>query len=174
MLSSALDWKLFTVLRKQLIFPSHKAQKTYRPDLIIFSNNSKKIIIWELSISCEDDIILANERKREKYRELIEECEQNDRKTNYGPIEVGCRGFVGDSLSKALEKIGIVRLAKKKPLKECFEAAERVSRWIWIKRNDQWSEAQKRNWHKPKYPEFLFLFYFILFFLFPLYPTHEW
>ena len=38
MLLTAPDWKLFTDLRRQLIFPNHKAQTTLRPDLI-FSND---------------------------------------------------------------------------------------------------------------------------------------
>ena len=128
MLLTVPNWKLFTDLRRQLIFPNHIAQTTLQPDLIIFSKNIKKIIIWELSVSWEDNIILANERKREKYQEFVEECQQNSWKTYYDPIEVGCWGFVGHSWSRAQAKIGIVGCPKKKALNERFMVVEWASR----------------------------------------------
>ena len=126
-LSTAPVWKLFTDLRRQLIFASHIVQTTLRPDLIIFSNNTKKIIIWELSVSWEDNIIFINERKRKKYQGLVKEYQQNGLKTYYDSIEVGYSGFVGHSLSRALAKIGIMESAKKKALKEYSKATEWTS-----------------------------------------------
>ena len=78
--------------------------------LILPSDNTKQCIIWELIVSWEEYITLANERKRSKYQELVEQ--RKSWKIHYDPVEVGCRGFAGQSLSRALAKIGIVGAAK--------------------------------------------------------------
>lgn len=117
-------------MKEQLKFQNNIVQTTIRPDLLIYSNSTKKLIIQELSVAWEENITLANERKREKNQELVERCQQNGWKTYIDPLEMGCKGFVGHSLSKALSKIGIVGAAKKKVLKESSDAAKEGSRWI--------------------------------------------
>ena len=47
---------------------------------------------------CEKHLISANERKRTKYHELVEQCQRDLWEINYDPIEVGCRGFAGQSV----------------------------------------------------------------------------
>jgi len=49
----------------------------------------------------------AFERKKAKYEELAGECQSNGRKTRCCPIEVGCRGFAGQSLYRALKMLGV-------------------------------------------------------------------
>ena len=46
-------------------------------------------------MSWEEYITLADERKRSKYQELVEQCQQKSWKIHYDPVEVGCRGFAG-------------------------------------------------------------------------------
>ena len=60
LLSSADDWQLIVDLETQLKFPRHIAVTSLRPDLILHSDNTKQCIIWELSVSLEEDITLAN------------------------------------------------------------------------------------------------------------------
>ncbi len=55
----------------------------------------------ELTVPWEERIEEANERKRAKYQELVEECRERGWRTFYEPIEVGCRGFAGRSLAKS-------------------------------------------------------------------------
>lgn len=81
MLSKALDWQMIMASKKQLKFPSHLVQTTLRPDLLIYSNSTKKLIIWKLSVAWEEIILLSNERKHEKYQELVKRCQQNGWKT---------------------------------------------------------------------------------------------
>ena len=111
LLSSAYDWQLIVDLETQLKFPRHIAVTSLRPDLILHSDNTKQCIIWELSVSWEQYITLANERKKSKYQELVEQCHQKSWKIYYDPVEVGCRGFAGQLLRRALAKIGIVGAA---------------------------------------------------------------
>ncbi|KAL0199179.1 hypothetical protein M9458_007719, partial [Cirrhinus mrigala] len=88
-----------------------------------------QLIILELTVPWEERIEEANERKRAKYQELVEE-------TIYEPIEVGCRGFAGRSLCKALSWLGVTGVAKKRAIRSASEAAEKATRWLWIKRAD--------------------------------------
>ena len=102
LLSSADDWQLIVDLETQLKFPGHIAVTTLRPDLILHSDNTKQCITWELTESWEEYITLANERKRSKYQELVEQCQQKSWKIHYDPVEVGCRGSAGQSLGDTI------------------------------------------------------------------------
>ena len=66
LLSSTDDWQLIVDLETQLKFPRHIAATSLRPDLILHSDNTKQCIIWELTVSWEEYITLANERKNTK------------------------------------------------------------------------------------------------------------
>ena len=105
-------------LETQLKFPRHIAVTSLRLDLILHSDNTKQCIIWKLTVSWEEYITLANKRKKSKYQELVKQCQQKSWKIHYDPIEVGCRGFAGQSLGRALAKIGIVGAARVKALKD--------------------------------------------------------
>ena len=96
LLSSADDWQLTVDLETQLKFPRHIAVTSLRPDLILHSDNTKQCIIWELTVSWEEYITLANERKRSKYQELVEQCQHKSGKIHYDPVEVA--GALLDSL----------------------------------------------------------------------------
>ena len=76
MLSSADDWQLVVVLDTQLRFPRHIAETSLRPDLVLYSDSMKRSIIWELTVSWEEHMIIANERKRSIYQELVEQCQR--------------------------------------------------------------------------------------------------
>ncbi|TWW74688.1 hypothetical protein D4764_14G0006910 [Takifugu flavidus] len=89
-------------------------------------------------VAWEERIEEANERKRAKYQELVEECRGRGWRTFYEPIEVGCRGFAGRSLCKAFGRLGITGTAKKRAIKAASEAAEKATRWLWLKRADLW------------------------------------
>ena len=110
LLSSADDWQLIVDLETQLKFPRHIAVTSLRLGLILHSDNTKQCIY--LGAVWEEYITLANERKRSKYQELVEQCQQKSWKIYYDPVEVGCRGFAGQLLGRALAKIGIVGAAR--------------------------------------------------------------
>ena len=86
-------------------------------------------------MSWEEYITLANERKRSKYQELVEQCQQKSWKIHYDPVEVGCRGFAGQSA-----KIGIVGAARVRALKDITNTVLKASKWIWLKRSEPWKK----------------------------------
>ena len=61
-------------------------------------------------------------------------------KIHYDPVEVGCRGFAGQSLGRALAKIGIVGAARVRALKDITNTVLKASKWIWLKRSEPWKK----------------------------------
>lgn len=140
-LATARDWQLSVDLEKQLKFPQHIVSTTLRPDILLVSESSKNIIIMELTVPWEDRLGEAHERKRTKYDNLVTSCREQGWKARCMPIEVGCRGFVGHSLHKALSTLGITGGARSRAIKNITEAAEKASRWLWIRRGGPWGQA---------------------------------
>ena len=71
------DWRVSADVDRQLAFPTEITSTRQRPDLVIWSVNSKKVIIAELKISFEVNIDGAHQRKLKKYEDLREQCVKN-------------------------------------------------------------------------------------------------
>ncbi|XP_036071215.1 uncharacterized protein LOC112142521 [Oryzias melastigma] len=138
LLTTAQDWELKVDLGKQLKFPETITSTTLRPDMLLISEATKQVVLLELTVPWEDRIDEANERKRAKYADLVEECRHNGWKARCEPIEVGCRGFIGQSLCRAYNMLGITGASKRRAIKQVTEAAEVASRWLWIRRGEPW------------------------------------
>ncbi|KAK7930435.1 hypothetical protein WMY93_006830 [Mugilogobius chulae] len=138
LLASARDWQLKVDLGKQLKFPESIAETTLRPDMVLLSETTRQVLLLELTVPWEDRIEEAFERKRAKYRELVDQCRSQGWQARCNPIEVGCRGFAGQSLVRTLKLLGVRGLQAKKAIKNITDAAEKASRWLWIKRGDPW------------------------------------
>ena len=104
LLATAQDWELKVDLGKQLKFPETVAITALRPDIVLILETSKQVILLELTVPWEDCIEEANKRKRAKYTELLEKCRSNGWRARCEPIEVGYRGFVGQSLCRAYKQ----------------------------------------------------------------------
>lgn len=138
LLSTTKDWQLKVDLGRQLKFPENIAVTTLRPDIVLVSEITRQVVLLELTVPWEDRMEEAFERKRAKYEELADECRSRGWRTRCNPIEVGCRGFVGQSLIRALKMLGVKGLHIRKAIKNITDAAEKASRWLWIKRGDPW------------------------------------
>ncbi|XDV14344.1 hypothetical protein PO909_014615 [Leuciscus waleckii] len=136
--ATAKDWQLEVDLGRQLKFPGNIAATTLRPDIVLVSEKTRQVVLLELTVPWEDRMEEAFERKRAKYEELAGECRSRGWRTRCNPIEVGCRGFVGQSLIRALKMLGVKGLHIRKATKNITDAAEKASRWLWIKRGDPW------------------------------------
>ncbi|XP_061589349.1 uncharacterized protein LOC133454644 [Cololabis saira] len=139
LLATARDWQLKVDLGRQLKFPENIAVTTLRPDMVLGSESTRQVVLLELTVPWKDRMEEAFERKRAKYEELAGECRSKGWKTRCNPIEVGCRGFAGQSLSRAFKMLGVKGLQHRKALKNISDAAEKASRWLWIKRGDPWT-----------------------------------
>ncbi len=74
---------------------------TLRPDIVVVNTQSKKVILFELSVPFELNIDSTHERKVERYRQLITDIEDNGYSVKYYPCEIGSRSFISkDNISR--------------------------------------------------------------------------
>ena len=92
--------------------------------------------IIELTVSWENSVEEAYERKKLRYTELAADATQRGWNAKVWPVEVGCRGFVASSTIRLLKELGIHGQALRQTVRAVSQAAERGSQWIWIKRKD--------------------------------------
>ena len=131
-LSEARDWRVICDLGGQLSFPSEIAKTRLRPDLIIYSSSLRRVVWWELTCPSEERISEAHELKLDRYSALKAECEDNGWSCFSQAIEVGARGMVAESLSKAARLIGLRGRALKKLVTDAGKEAAHCSRWIYL------------------------------------------
>ena len=138
LLAGARDWKMEADLKKALHFPHHIVQTRERPDIVIWSDTGRQVIIVELTVPWEENMEEAFERKKTRYETLRTECEDNGWTCQVLPIEVGCRGFIGRSTTSYLSKLGLTSHMRRSTIQRLQSAAEGASSWIW-------SKARQRN-----------------------------
>ena len=128
-----------------LVFPLVATAK--RPDLVIWSRDKKRAIIMELTVSWEDNIKAAEDRKESIYKELIERCEEEGWEVEYFHIGVGARGFVDTKFKHLISnRLGFTQAEARKLIKEVQETVEKASMWLWLKREDpNWNEVTSNN-----------------------------
>lgn len=140
-LTSAKDWQMLVDLERQLQFPSHIALTTLRPDVVLVSESTRQVVMLELTVPWEDRLEEAFERKLSKYAALVSDCQQASWRARCFPVEVGCRGFAAQSLVKAFGTLGIIGERRRRAIRSATDAAERASRWLWLKRGEPWSRG---------------------------------
>ena len=74
LLDGCTDWCIIADVDRQLAFPTEITSTRQCPDLVIWSVNSKKIIIAESTIPFETNINWVHQRELEKYEDLHEQC----------------------------------------------------------------------------------------------------
>ncbi len=68
--------------------------------------------------------------KEGQVRCSVAECQENGWKAHCESVEVGCRGFGGQSLHRVLGLLGNCRLQRCRAIKNMLEAAEKASQWL--------------------------------------------
>ena len=153
-LACASDWVLVADIDKQLKFPAHIASTSLRPDVVLFANSKRIVIIIELTCPCEENISYWNAEKTSKYRFLVSLCKKAGWNVKFFAVEVGARGYVGASLKVCLSSLGIVGSKLKSALNDASVAASKASFWIWLKREElSWDMStglsQKKSKQRP-------------------------
>ena len=135
-LRCARDWQfLFDVGTGYPIFPPEIAATRQRPDVVIFSQSLRVVILIELTVPLEDRIAAANTRKTDRYSALLATCENNGWHATHFPVEVGSRGWVAHSLLACLQKLGFSASWRKKVRRECSRVALRCSYLLYLRRS---------------------------------------
>ncbi|KAK0149611.1 hypothetical protein N1851_009641 [Merluccius polli] len=64
-----MDWQMKADLGKQLRFPEHIVETTLlRPDIVLFSDSTKQVVLLDLTVPWEERMEEANERNTEVRR----------------------------------------------------------------------------------------------------------
>ena len=147
MLFTANDWILdFDNSYDPLIFPHHITQTSLRPDLIIFSNSTRQVILIELTVPAEDNITQRHSDKEDKYAKLVDDIGMNHWKGHIFAVEVGSRGYVAKSFSYALRKLGMAQEAIKKVTRSVGLICLRDSYSIYLSRkNEIWRPWETKH-----------------------------
>ena len=135
-LSTSNDWIILAdVGDEHLTFPVSIYATPLRPDIVVFSMKTKKVIMVELTCPKEERMSISNQLKRDKYnKELVPGCQRNGWQAYLFPVEVGCRGFVSKSLDGSMRAVGMSGSKIKELKKNCSKSALRSSYNIWIQR----------------------------------------
>ena len=138
--SSILDqvesWEMLVDLGKKLVFPNI-VQTTQRPDIIIWSQKNKCLAMIELTVPWETRCEEASERKTAKYTDLLRQCKEQGWHSWLFPVEVGARGFPARTLWKLFTAFGVTGRERKTAVNRLGNAAERASRWLWLRREEK-------------------------------------
>ena len=73
-----------------------------------------------------------------------QQIEDNGWKCHVYPVEVGCRGFVGQSTVKFFNAIGVAPRIRQSTIRKLQETAATASAWIWNSRDQMKTD---RTWH---------------------------
>jgi uncharacterized protein (DUF2126 family) len=98
--------------------------------MVMLSRVTRRLVVMELTVPWETRMAEAGERKRLRYSELLEECERAGWTTEFFTVEVGCRGFAGNSLRKWLVALGWSGSKVRMWSARACSAAEVGSAWI--------------------------------------------
>ena len=138
-------WKVAADLDTPLVFPL--VATLQRPDLVVWSDDQKRAIIMELTISWEDNIKAAEERKAERYEKLVEQCEEAGWEIEYHHIGIGARGFIDKRFNFLIRnRLALTQAKANKLIENIQQTVEKASLWLWLKRDDiNWNPTSNQN-----------------------------
>ena len=135
LLHFASDWCILVDNNKEYSFPFHIALTELRPDIVLYSNKTKRVIIIELTCPCEENMDLWHNTKIQKYSHLRSVIQAKGWVVDLFAVEVGARGYSPRSLLCCLLKLGFPNSLAKKVLAESSKTSMECSFCIWISRN---------------------------------------
>jgi hypothetical protein len=108
---------------------------TLKPDVILFNESDKKIILGELTCPMEHKMAHWNQFKTAKYEKLVSEIAKRGYTVTIHAFEVGCRGLVGNSIQNFLKALHLPAKDRAVTVKDASIAALQSSCRIFHARN---------------------------------------
>src|ERR1043165_9772702 len=92
----ANDWKLLVDYENaKIVFPPSIIATNVRPDIVLWSNSARVVVMIELTVCAEEGIAAAQMRKESRYQSLLDEITALK---SWRPflltLEIGARGLV--------------------------------------------------------------------------------
>ena len=115
---------------------THIASTDLRPDIVMWNDINKSVILIELTVCFETNFAEAHQRKVIRYLELEEEIRQSLFRVGTVPIQVGCRGFSDiDSFYSIKQFLTVTTKEWNSFLKRITEEAIIASHRVWSSRS---------------------------------------
>lgn len=146
-LQNTHDWQiLYDYDGSSYVFPPHIATTALRPDIVIYSDSIKTVVVLELTVPAEENVQRRHQQKRHKYESLLmDACQLNGWKTHLFPVEVGSKGYVAFSMDKALKNLGLTNKQMKTVRRVVSNIALRCSYTIYLSRKNKVWRAWERS-----------------------------
>ena len=149
-LHHASDWVLLADLNSNYCFPVHIAFTQLRPEITIFSNSLRKVILIELTCPCEENMESWHSTKINKYLALKTVIESNGWCVELFPVEVGARGYCSKSVLCCFKKLGFNNTRIRNTVKKLSKSSMECSFCIWLARNNKhWNPAANCKLNDP-------------------------
>ena len=146
---TARDWLFMSDLDSGFIFPGHIAITSLRPDLIVFSNSVKHIIIIELTCPCEENMESWHSIKLSKYLPLVDVIRRSGwsvESVDLFAIEVGARGYCSRSVPLCLKKLGFTNKEAFLVSRQLVDTSMKASFCIWLSRDSSvWNQPNDHS-----------------------------
>jgi hypothetical protein len=137
LLTCANDWQyVVDYSGKPTIFPPSITATDQRPDIVVWSETVKMVIMIELTVPSEDNIVDAEFRKKNRYDGLVDACRLASWDARLLTIEVGVHGFVAGSLRQCLKLLDVPNPAITRTTSAASKTALRCSYAIYLARNN--------------------------------------
>lgn len=92
---------------------------------MLVSGATKDIAMLELTVLFS--------RKRERIDGLDKNGQKQGGRGKCFPVELGCRGFMGQSFCRACTVDGIIGEKRRRAIRKITEATEKALKWLWMK-----------------------------------------
>ena len=131
--SGVTDWEMAADLPEWRKYPDFIKKTNMRPDIVLYSEDFKKVIIVELTVPYESRIDYQHQYKTAKYADLAAELKKVGFSSKILALEVGARRFVGASVFSGLGELGIRGRKRTRAMKSLAETAEKSSKLAVVK-----------------------------------------
>ena len=143
LLENTRDWRLLIDFdHKRAIFPPSICPTDQRPDIVIWSESTKTVVMAELTCPMEENMIRAITCKTARYALLVEQIKQAGWSPVLLTVEGGARGFVAKSMRSFLCRLGFTGREANMHCKTLSLVLARCSYYIFLARNT-------KKWHRP-------------------------
>ncbi|XP_052224708.1 uncharacterized protein LOC127840340 [Dreissena polymorpha] len=133
-------WRHDLVLRELADWLEKERKKEH--DIVLWSETGKKLVTIELTVPWEARCEEAYERKKAKYKELMDLCKQQGWRTWRFPVEVGVRGLCSQSVHRLMTALGTTGRERRVAIQRLSQTVERASSWLWLRREEKsWRQS---------------------------------
>ena len=146
-LHHASGWVFIADLNSNYCFPVQIAFTQLRPDITIFSNNLRTVILIELTCPCEENMESWHSTKINNYLALKTIIGSNGWCVEVFTVEVGTRGYCSRSVLCCFKKLGFSNALIRNTIKNLSKSTMECLFCIWLARNNKDWTPSTANCH---------------------------